>query len=73
MKEKNNFHGIGFWGLLQIAFIILKLSNVWNVSWIIVFLPTIAPLILCAIFVVIGLVVLTIKDKIDGKNKNDWE
>ena len=73
MEEKNNFHGIGFWGLLQVALIVLKLCKIWNVSWLMVFLPTWLPLILCLIFVVIGLFVLTIKDKIDCKNKNDWE
>lgn len=32
-------YGIGFIGLLQIAFIVLKLVKVINWSWLIVFLP----------------------------------
>ena len=43
--------GIGFFGLLQIAFIILKLCGVINWSWVAVFIPT---------FISAGLVVLVI-------------
>lgn len=43
--------GIGFFGLLQIAFIVLKLCNVITWSWAAVFIPT---------FISIGLVVLVI-------------
>ena len=45
MKEnKNNTYvsgGIGFVGLLQIAFVVLKLCGVINWSWWLVLLPTI--------------------------------
>ena len=33
--------GIGFWGLLQIAFIVLKLCNVITWSWLFVLSPAI--------------------------------
>lgn len=32
--------GIGFFGLLQIAFIVLKVARIINWSWWLVFLPT---------------------------------
>ena len=41
--------GIGFFGLLQIAFIVLKLCNVITWSWAAVFIPT---------FISAGLIVL---------------
>lgn len=33
--------GIGFYGLLQIVFIVLKLCGIISWSWFVVFLPTI--------------------------------
>ena len=52
-KESNssNAGGIGFFGLLQIAFIILKLCGVITWSWVAVFIPT---------FISAGLIVLVI-------------
>lgn len=48
--------GIGFTGLLQIVFIVLKLCNVITWSWWLVFLPTLISLGL----IVIGLLLLGI-------------
>lgn len=40
-KENNNStSGIGILGLLQVAFIILKVCNVITWSWVAVFIPT---------------------------------
>lgn len=55
-KEVNVSGGISFTGVLQIVFIILKLCNVINWSWWIVFLPT---LISAGMFV-LGLIFLLI-------------
>jgi hypothetical protein len=41
--------GIGFFGLLQIAFIVLKVAKIINWSWWLVFLPT---------FIEIGIVII---------------
>jgi hypothetical protein len=38
---ENNYRGLGFWGSLQLALIILKLCNIIKWSWIAVFTPTI--------------------------------
>lgn len=37
---QENYKGIGFWGALQLAFIILKLCKIITWSWIAVFIPT---------------------------------
>lgn len=42
VHDNNSSKGVGFVGLLQLAFIILKVCNVINWSWWIVFLPTFA-------------------------------
>lgn len=40
-KDSNvSSSGIGFFGLLQIAFIVLKVTNLINWSWWMVFIPT---------------------------------
>ena len=48
--------GIGFTGMLQIVFIVLKLCNVISWSWWIVLLPT----LISAGFIVLGLIFLLI-------------
>lgn len=49
--------GIGFFGLLCIAFIVLKLCNVISWSWWLVFLPLYGPIALVlAILVIVGLI-----------------
>ena len=46
--------GIGFFGLLQIAFIVLKLCGVITWSWWAVFIPTLANIgIIVVIFIVL--------------------
>ena len=53
MENKGSSHGIGFIGLLQIAFIILKLINVLSWSWIWI----LSPIWISALFV-IGFIIL---------------
>lgn len=60
MSEGNTQSGgIGFFGLLTIVFIVLKLTNVISWSWWWVLAPTLIPLGLVAvIFLIVGLVFL---------------
>lgn len=58
MKENGGSGGIGFVGLLQIAFIVLKLTKVISWSW----LWVIAPTWIMALFWVVLLIVLFIKN-----------
>ena len=63
MKHERNgtaSGGIGFSGLLQVAFIVLKLCRVIDWSWWIVLLPTIIP---CGILVVMFAWVLWINNR----------
>lgn len=56
MENKNNVHvngGIGFMGLLQIVFIVLKLVKVINWSWVWVLCPIWIPLLLTLILLLI--------------------
>ena len=53
-ETKATYSGIGFTGLLQIAFIVLKLCNVINWSWWCVLLPTIVPVGLGLLLIVLG-------------------
>lgn len=59
MKIKINKEGIGFTGLLQIVFIVLKLTNLINWSWWWVLCPTwIGVAIILLVFIIILLAVL---------------
>ena len=50
VHDNNASKGVGFTGLLQLVFIVLKLCNVINWSWWLVLLPT---LITCGIAVIL--------------------
>ena len=58
MSSKNNGSGIGFLGVLQIIFIVLKLCNVLQWSWWMVFIPAYIsaglPIILIVIAIILG-------------------
>ena len=59
MNDDKNVYisgGIGFWEVLQIAFIILKLCGVINWSWWVVFLPTIVGLVIGIIITVLVII-----------------
>lgn len=58
MKENGGSGGIGFVGILQIAFIVLKLTKVISWSWFWVLAPT----WIMALFWVVLLIVLFIKN-----------
>ena len=55
--------GIGFTGLLAIAFIVLKLCGVIKWSWVWVLSPVWIPLALIIVVLVVYLIVSAIKDK----------
>lgn len=55
-KNTNVYSGIGFFGLLQVVFIALKVTKIINWSWWLVFLPTWIDLGLCLIFIIITVI-----------------
>ena len=60
-KRSGTSGGIGFTGLLTIAFIILKLCGVINWSWIWVLSPIWIAFVLTFVIVFIALVIMKIK------------
>ena len=60
--------GIGFIGLLQIAFIVLKLCKVINWSWIKVLAPLWVSAILFGIILIVVIIIVAIK-KVQGGTK----
>jgi hypothetical protein len=67
MKKNNSTAGIGFFGLLQIAFIVLKLIGVIKWNWIMVFIPSFI-YVLLMIIIFVGLIIYSIKvNKMNSK------
>jgi hypothetical protein len=60
---KNASSGIGITGLLQVAFIVLKLCKVINWSWWLVFMPTFVDLGAFVIILLISIVVSIIRNR----------
>ena len=59
INENNNVSkGLGFWGALQIAFIILKLCKIINWNWPIVLLPAIVSVCGISILILICLIIM---------------
>ena len=58
--------GIGFCGLLTIAFIILKLTGVINWSWLWVLAPIWIPTVITLAIIVIVLVVILVRELTKG-------
>ena len=56
MSSKNNGSGIGFLGVLQIIFIVLKLCNVLQWSWWMVFIPAYISAGLTVILIVLAII-----------------
>lgn len=56
MSSENNGSGIGFLGVLQIIFIVLKLCNVLQWSWWMVFIPAYISAGLTIILIVIAII-----------------
>lgn len=63
-NEKNNSSaGIGFTGVLQVAFIVLKLCKVIKWSWWWVLAPTWIGIIVAVVTIAITLIILHFADK----------
>ena len=58
-ENKNVYNGIGFFGLLQVVFIALKVAKVIDWSWWLVFIPTWIDIGIFLIIVIIA-IILTI-------------
>lgn len=56
MSSENNGSGIGFLGVLQIIFIVLKLCNVLQWSWWMVFIPAYISAGLTIILIMIAII-----------------
>ena len=56
MSSENNGSGIGFLGVLQIIFIVLKLCNVLQWSWWMVFIPAYISAGLTIILIVLAII-----------------
>lgn len=56
MSSENNGSGIGFLGVLQIVFIVLKLCNVLQRSWWMVFIPAYISAGLTLILIVVAII-----------------
>lgn len=59
--NENNKSGIGFFGLLQIAFIVLKLCQVIDWDWVIVLSPILAGVSIMLMAILIGVILGTVK------------
>ena len=58
-KDNSSSGGIGFFGLLTIVFIVLKLTDVINWSWLWVLSPLWGSVLLFVVLLIIALTVLT--------------
>ena len=58
-ENKNVYNGIGFFGLLEVVFIALKVAKVIDWSWWLVFIPTWIDIGIFLIIVIIA-IILTI-------------
>ena len=59
--NENNKSGIGFFGLLQIAFIVLKLCGVIDWDWVAVLSPILAGVSIMLMAILIGVILGTVK------------
>ena len=62
--------GIGFFGLLQLVFIVLKLCGIIHWSWIWVFMPTLLPIILVLVVCLVIVLRCCVLHLFSKKNKN---
>lgn len=56
-EERNSNNGVGFFGLLTLAFIVLKLTKVIDWSWLWVLAPAWGSMALLFLFVFIGVLI----------------
>ena len=70
MSESTNNNGVGFFGLLGITFIVLKLCKVVTWSWWVVLLPIYGGIVLTALFFGGLLLWATWKDKKEAETRS---
>lgn len=68
-ENRSSSTGIGILGLLQVAFIVLKVTGIINWSWWKVFIPTYISIALVVIGVVIIVILAAWENK---KDKDRW-
>ena len=62
-ENKNVYNGIGFFGLLQVVFIALKVAKVIDWSWWLVFIPAWIDIGIFLIIVIIAIIITVITSK----------
>ena len=62
-NNSNSGGGIGFCGLLTVAFIILKLTGFITWSWVWVLAPLWIPVVIVLLIIIIGCIVVFIKER----------
>ena len=60
-NSSSSSSGIGFFGLLGVAFIVLKLMEVISWSWWLVLLPIYGPAALVSVILIVGIAVACLK------------
>lgn len=63
--------GIGFIGVLQLIFIVLKLCKVIEWSWWLVLIPLWIELALCVLIIVVVVIAAIVKGKIRDRNRRE--
>lgn len=63
-KQNNNSSGLGLIGVVQIVFIILKLFNLINWTWVQVFIPTFIGIGLTIVALIIVFAVLFFNNRV---------
>lgn len=62
-ENKNVYNGIGFFGLLQVVFIALKVAKVIDWSWWLVLIPTWIDIGIFLVIVIIAIIIAVITSK----------
>ena len=60
-NSSSSSSGIGFFGLLGVAFIVLKLMEVISWSWWLVLLPIYGPAALVSVILIVGIAIACLK------------
>jgi hypothetical protein len=63
MNNSGGSCGIGFFGVLAIVFIVLKLLGIVTFSWVWVLAPLWIPFVICVIWLIICVIVTIVKIK----------
>lgn len=61
-KNETTRSGIGFFGILQLIFITLKLCKIIDWSWCLVLIPTFVSLTVALVLIILGVILYMIDD-----------